>query len=333
MKRSAVVILMITLAAPHAGAVPAIAPGECLYLTGAPPGSPSATEEVIVEGSRSPEVCGAMVTMGARGDGTHSVQLNLQGTTTPDPSRTPCLARAWAGHQFRIPAGELGVAARVDISGGVLGSNLRADATTDLAELRLMVVLEEMDPVTSLAERIAERTVYATPLAVRRTELDERFAEALSFRARGDRTYEVRLELYVTRGTNVAAYTDLGPPGTGRGAWYDSIEVCVEAEPEPPVAPADPRIDEMELADLELRLYNKECLPRVWMPAAQSGRLEAARQIVADRIAQATATGDPGVNARVATQKLAAADADIASGQYQRACRSLSDSLRALTTP
>jgi hypothetical protein len=87
------------------------------------------------------------------------------------------------------------------------------------------------------------------------------------------------------------------------------------------------------VADLEAKLYRKECMPGVWMPAAQGGRIEEARVLVAERIDSAVATGDSGVNAHVARMKLAAADAALASGQYQRACKNLADSMRALTTP
>ena len=100
---------------------------------------------------------------------------------------------------------------------------------------------------------------------------------------------------------------------------------------------ADARINKFfanaDIPGLEKKLYEKECMPSVWLPAAQGGQLEIARALVADRLTRAVASGDPNVNAHVAAARLAAADAAAAAGQYQHACRDLCDGLHALTTP
>ena len=113
--------------------------------------------------------------------------------------------------------------------------------------------------------------------------------------------------------------------------YYDSIEVCLDKPQDDSAVQA--RLDALEDADLEQKLYEKECMPGVWMPIADGGRLEDARALVAQRLLQAVSTGDAGVNAHVAQARLEQADAAAAAGQYQRACRSLVDALHALTTP
>jgi hypothetical protein len=85
------------------------------------------------------------------------------------------------------------------------------------------------------------------------------------------------------------------------------------------------------LEDIERLLQERECIVSLWLPAAHGGRLERARDLVADLIARATASGDPSANPRLAAQKLADADAAQAAGDFQRACQLLSDALRAMT--
>jgi hypothetical protein len=92
-------------------------------------------------------------------------------------------------------------------------------------------------------------------------------------------------------------------------------------------------VDRLLRQDLEWKLYRADCVPTLWMPEANGGHLEQARQLVSDLLADARASGASGVNARVAASRLAAADREIAEGDYQAACRDLASGLRALTTP
>jgi len=101
------------------------------------------------------------------------------------------------------------------------------------------------------------------------------------------------------------------------------------------------KMDEMQalLEDLarallwEQLLIDKDCVPTLWLPTAQGGRLEEVRDHVARRIGAAAAAGDPRPNLAVAQARLVEADAAYGEGRYQDSCRRLSDALRALTTP
>jgi len=84
---------------------------------------------------------------------------------------------------------------------------------------------------------------------------------------------------------------------------------------------------------IEWELLNKDCRAGLWLPVAQGGRLEEARDLVGGLVAQAVGTGAPGVNGKVATARLDEADHLMAAGDFQKACQRLSDALRALTTP
>jgi hypothetical protein len=247
-------------------------------------------------------------------------------------SNNSCFARAWVGHEFRL-VGTSQSHARVDVMGtiaGSWGSPGLGISTRDPITVSVEARLEELDPLLGQYEVLAQNLAFSRVGADLVVNIDEVFVGTLQAVLTGGRTYRVTILLAV-QVPGTLANVDLGPPGSGHGARIDSIEVCID--PPPDDSAITSRLDALELADLEAKLYRKECMPGVWMPVAQGGKLETARQLVADRLAQATATNDPNVNARVAAMRLQAADADITAGQYQHACRDLADGLHALTTP
>jgi hypothetical protein len=85
--------------------------------------------------------------------------------------------------------------------------------------------------------------------------------------------------------------------------------------------------------EMEHMLWGKECVPALWLPSEEGGRLDEARAHVERRILEVEGAGDARANLKVARERLAAADQHISAGEYQLACRRLSDALRALTTP
>lgn len=89
--------------------------------------------------------------------------------------------------------------------------------------------------------------------------------------------------------------------------------------------------------DLAFRLGIEEllsnpdrCIPSLWLPAAQGGKLETVRDHVASLIQGAISSGDPTVGAATAANHLAAADALIGSGQYRKACQRLTRAVLSL---
>lgn len=86
------------------------------------------------------------------------------------------------------------------------------------------------------------------------------------------------------------------------------------------------------LREIEDALFERRCVPWLWMPE-DMGQLRLAHEHVARRLEEALTLGDPRVNASVAQARLDAVDAEIADGQWQDACKRLSDSLHALTRP
>lgn len=89
---------------------------------------------------------------------------------------------------------------------------------------------------------------------------------------------------------------------------------------------------EERLRDIEESLWERRCVPWIWLPEAE-GRLGEARAHVARRLDEALARGSRGVNEHVARARLDAADAHVARGEWQDACKRLSDAMHALTTP
>jgi hypothetical protein len=85
--------------------------------------------------------------------------------------------------------------------------------------------------------------------------------------------------------------------------------------------------------EIEWKLYNNECVPTLWLPAAQGGMSETAQSVAANLVAAARASGDSGVNVRLAEAKLASASESFADAEYQRTCKLLVDAVKAIGTP
>lgn len=327
----ALVGLLVLVSAPASAAPPIVNPGECVYLYGAPPGAAAATHEDTVSGTRIFDYCGADTYVTTGGTSPTSVEVGL--VDLHMTSDDQCSATAWTGHRFALAPGGAPALVRVDIAGSLNGAFLDITSIRN-HELVLSCDVSEVSTTTAVPVAIASAVLMEhAPIPPYLTLPDEPFSSRFEFTALPGRAYEVALRLTGHK-LGTGGTIDFGTPGSGRGAHYDSIQVCVEEPPEDVLRREFATLlSTLGDDDLESRLYARECKPTVWMPAAQGGRLEAARSLAADLLARAVATGDPGVNAHVATQRLVQADDHVAAGQYQRACRSLSEVVRALTTP
>lgn len=315
------ILLLLGLARPAWSQAPLVEPDSCVYLVGAPAGAIAAGSESTGAASRIGVPCTMTANATTGADGPNSAQILIQQL---NPIFDSCAATSATWHEFQVAGGPSPVTGRVDLAGRIHGAYRRA---TDYVSPLVLIeaTLEELDPLRGALELLGRTEIVRWEGASREEELDRDFGVTLTGVFHPGRTYRVSLRLSAEAGQR-SDFIDFGPPGTGRGARYDSIEVCLDA----PVGGTD---DEAALRDLEEKLYLKQCMPTVWLPASQGGRLEEARDLLADLLARATASGDPGVNARVAGMRLASADADILEGSYQRACRNISDGVRALTTP
>lgn len=86
------------------------------------------------------------------------------------------------------------------------------------------------------------------------------------------------------------------------------------------------------LRDIETSLFRRECVPWLWLPE-NAGSLRLALDHLEQRIADAEASGDPRPNIRIARDRLASARGEADAGHYEDACKRLTDTLHALTTP
>lgn len=339
------------VAASSVAAPPVVEPGDCLYLVGAPPGEPLAPTESTASGTHVYQGCTDAAYATVHGSSPTSVEVAVVGTGVVAGT---CRLWSWTGHEFTIGMAAGPVRAEVDMAGTINGSMFMT-FVAGLGEVKqrrvvISIEIQELSPGSTQGVVVAEATVLdITSLVNAIGVVGESFDRRLSFDARPGGTYRAQLYLLAEQAQPPAASTlDFGSPGSGNGAQYSRIKVCVEAQPEDLIGPqlaalADSLRDEFDSLrdeldslrgdDLELKLYARQCLPTLWMPASAGGRLEEARALAADLVARAISTGDPGVNAHVASDRLARADSEIAAGQYQRACRSLSDTVRALTTP
>ena len=310
---------------------PVVAPGSCLYLVGAPAGAPAATTEQTESGTEVLEICNSTFAhVGTNEVGPNSAEAYVM--TPIGTGATACTASAWVGHSFGTAPDGGPVHGEVTVTGAIKGLVQLPSSTTiaGLARFDISLQLLDFDPVLPTPTVVNSVSIVIEPEAGNGTTIfDQPFSRRLDAVFVPGRIYGVRLRVTV-RGS-VTYTSDFGSPGSGNNVHYDSIEVCLD--PPRDDSAITSRLDAFGDADLETKLYEKQCMPTVWMPAAQGGRLEEARTLVANLLTRAVATNDPGVNAHVAEMRLAQADASIASGQYQRACRSLSDGLRALTTP
>lgn len=84
--------------------------------------------------------------------------------------------------------------------------------------------------------------------------------------------------------------------------------------------------------EIEKALFQRDCMPWLWLPESHGGRLGTAIALLEVRLEAAIASGAPGVNGRVARARLDDAT-DAAATDPQRACRLLADTLHAMTTP
>lgn len=325
----AALLLVVAAARPALAAAPEVQAGECLYLVGAPIGAAAAAS---AETSSDHGVLGGCALVA-----TTSVNVGRADSAEAVFERPlvgfigDCTAFAWVGHAFttdlNVERGDVKVTLRGNVLGLLrsYGSLLDGTAAVVTATLELLRRDPESGALTVVAsELLVDRTLQFGALS-----LDEPLARQLTAVVSPGETYVVRLFLQVVGSVGIDI-ADLGSPGSGRGAWYDSIEVCLS---DPSASELQARLDALEAVDLEERLYRRECMPSTWLPEAQGGRLETARGLAADLLTRATASGAPGVNTHVAGARLESADAAIASGDYQRACRNLSDTVRALTTP
>jgi len=318
-------ISSLLLAGACMAAPPVLQPGTCTYLVGAPPGAVLAGSEERFDGSAVEEVCNETPTFGARQFGDNSVQAHL--LWPGGAGSRHCRVETWVGHRFTVGGSGGPIRARIDISGfvdGVMGVAIAGNMTS----MTIDAVVAELDDLLSTEQVIRRAPLLHRQLETGAAQLNVSSAidEAVDVTVVPGRTYSVELVLMGHMPSSAHTF-DFGPPGTGEGVRYDSIEVCID----PPAS--DPRLDAIADLDLEERLYHRDCFPGIWMPEANGGQLESARQLVVQRIAQAAATGDPNVNARQAQIRVLMANAAMNARQYQRACKNLSDALRTLTTP
>jgi hypothetical protein len=300
-----------------------MAPGECLYLVGAPPGAPAAETEERVEGSSVETGCTLPHGVDLNRDGENMIQAWVSRDPGVPFGQAVCALEGWVGHELTaVTEAEAPFAAWITMSGGYAGllENAGGSRTNTV---RLGVRLVE----SPAGERtvVAQQSVYVREVEVANPPVEP--AAAFSARLRADlmpgRSYAVELSLWLD-GQGAIESLDFGQTGAERFARYDRVEVCSG----PASSGASPGTEA-----LERDLYEGRCMPSLWMPADAGGRLDEARDLVALRLSQAAATAAPGVNERVASRRLAEADAQAVGGDYQAACRSLVQGLRALTTP
>jgi hypothetical protein len=319
---SSFLLLLVSLLLPLgvAAQAPVIGEDECLYLTGAPAGAPAAETEETASGFEILEECAADAHFDLNRDRPNQVQGWM--SLIPVPTSRHCVGSGWVGHRFTC-GGARPALATIRASGawqGLLeGGISNIDRPTNA---RIDVRLSALGDSGELVAR--ERPILSSSEHFGRLVLDSTWGVELQHVLLPGQSDElsVRLELEVWAGFDDL---DFGRPGAGRqGVTYDAIEACTSDGPGAGSG--------SDLA-LEKALNDGQCLAGIWLPEALGGRLEEARDLVATRVTAAQASGARGVNGRVATMQLLVADAATADGDYQRACRSLSHAVRALTTP
>jgi hypothetical protein len=318
--RPTIVFMLVCLVVPSpAGAQSPVIPlDECTYLVGVPVGGHAALTESSGSSVIAYPTCVGLQLLDVNRDRPHSIVFWSQ---APPGAPNDCTARARVYTEFTAPSQATSVA-RV-VTTGACRVELRSASGGGHAtahDISVRLVLSRMD--TTGETTLASSEVMHYEGVGETVNIDEPFAAELVATALPDMIHRLSLELRAT-GFNTSTAIDFGSPGSGRGLWYDSIEVCLED----PNSGVNARLAALEDRDLELRLYQRECLPTVWMPAAQGGRLEQARSLAGDLLARATATAAPGVNTRVAAMRIASADTDIATGDFQRACRECTNGL------
>lgn len=334
LRSSLIAFALLSVAGSASAGAPTLSPGTCTYLVGAPAGATAASEEETYDGALVTPTCLSTNQVAARRVNPNGVEIYLEPPLPPISLEPGCHAAAWAGHEFVVSGVSDRTMARIDLTGGLDGlvGYLRLNTAQGVGlELEVEAIVEAMDSLTGEYIVVAREELFGRNVPTGPQQIRERFARRLEMSVNSGGRYRVGIHAEA-QSVSVLSILDFGAPGSGLGIWYDSIQVCIDP-PDSSGATLLARLDALEERDLEARLHDRQCIPSIWMPAAQGGLLESARSLVRDRIDRAAATGDPNVNTRVAEARLASADASIANAQYQRACRELSDGLRALTTP
>ena len=345
-------LIMTALLAPctHGLAAPLVPLSTCQRLVGPGALAPESSSYRVVQ--REP--CG--------GTGNQGVDIGPLGSHSViswnDASRgqvSYCPVVGWVANAFEFDSAGV-VDARVSIDGwysGFIGGR-------NQYSLRVQLLEEDGGSLRVLDERIILEKDPPADIIV-----DDRFAVQLTARLRPGHVHHVRLVHEAHMGAYGGVGGFRGSDGfdfgytPGRGAGYDMIEVCLTpvedlsdirrgladantsiAAVASDVAAVNAKADEIlsllrrdDRDDIEWRLYQKDCLPSLWLPAAQGGKLERSRDLVVSLTDAAEASGARGPNIRLARQKLTSADAAITSGDFQSACWMLTEALRALTTP
>jgi len=392
--------LLILPAAAAQAQPPVIQEGQCIYLTGAPPGGVAAPTEERASGTEASPNCWMSGGQETNRDGENMAQAWIDA----EYSNAWCRRAAWVAHDFVVdtPAqfafGSVTLEGRYDAylrqytawwGGGYWGGE-------DWGPLTIQFDLAEIDPlsgdeiaVTASGSMVEGLMPWSWPLD---GPFIGSFGQRLDAQFRPGTRYRARMRLAVAMWGSSTDSVDAGKPGSGHFVQYDRIKVCIgetaasaiegiealEAKADAAEAKLDAggtaltaletkadmaegKLDSLESAQgvleaktdalegtieeiredlrfetglqIEHLLHNKECVTALWLPRADGGRLEDVRALVARRIQEAEVSAEARANLKVAQDRLAEADAAIAEGRYQMACRRLSDAFRALTTP
>ena len=84
-------------------------------------------------------------------------------------------------------------------------------------------------------------------------------------------------------------------------------------------------------ASIEEALRDSSCVPAIWLPAAQGGKLEYVRDHVTHLVQMAVESGDPTINAALAERHIRQANRAIGKGEYLNGCERLVQAVQALT--
>lgn len=300
---------------------PVVASGECLYLYGAPPGEPAATTEVTGSATRIFDDCTQDLHVEVGRDTPHQIQAWLGSTS----GGRGCQATAHADHEFvadlSAPAWVI-VAASGDVSGLIETSFNPSFTAVIRFDLEIVKTAPEGEVV------VGRTTVFSHEHIgnLNRLQLAQSWSGSVMALVGSTASLRARLAAYI-QFIGTTDELDLGAPGSGYGAAYSTLSACVI-----PVHSAGGAAGP-EASTVERDLHDKRCLPYLWLPEAQGGTLESTMSLVLERIDQAAASGDPHAQITIARDRMNRAAIEFSRGEFQRTCRSVSDALRALTTP
>lgn len=319
-------LIIVALALPaRAVDPPVVAPGECLYLIGAPPGEPAATTEVTGSGTRIYDVCDTAAFAEVGRDAPHRIHLWAVNGLAGSDSRG-CRFEGYSEHEFNV-GGSTPTWVTISASGSVTGLLRNSSVSTNQVPLVVTLQLRAIS-VSATGDTVLQTTEvlrHAPGSLLGELNIDDNWSGSLRVLVRSGERLKVRLVLTVEIAGRYQVL-DLGAPGSGFGAHYDSLLACT-------IPLGEATSEGLATCEVEENLHEKRCLPCLWLPAAQGGHLEEAMSHVFARIAQAAASGDVGANMGLAQDRMSRAEGELARREYQRACRSVSDALRALTTP